>query len=95
MEARGLIESDLVFLAELPALLGSEAVADKVVAAALLASESDEPFRRQVFFGALGWGVANHPQALWAFDKITLQEAEDRAQALSEHLMAAPLFTSE
>lgn len=46
---------------------------------------------RAAFFQHLGWEVADVLQALWAFECITLDEAIERANELSHHLVVNPV----
>ena len=72
----------------LPTLVGGADAADAIVDLVLAQTMTDGVPTRQRFFEHLGWELADYLQAMWAFKIITLEEAIDRANVLSDHLMA-------
>lgn len=73
---------------ELPLLLDSFEAADTAVTNALIRAVNANKLRRTTFFENLGWEIAEHLQALWVFEHISLEEATYRANALSDHLLS-------
>ena len=84
---------DLAWLCDtLPTLVdGRDDVAARIADAALLATANDpsRPMTRAVYFEHLAWELCHHLQALWAFGHVSLEEATDRANVLTDHLLAS------
>ena len=81
-------QRDLEWITDvLPTLVEGADAADAMVELVLAQTVRDGVPTRKRFFEHLGWELAEYLQALWAFQIITLEEAVDRANVLSDHLM--------
>ena len=83
---------DLEWLLEtLPIVMGSTKLAEDATSKALIlsanSSAQDTMNRRDLFWAALGWEIADALQFRWAFGELTLEDATLLSHELAEHII--------